>query len=1115
MQVQWKRFLSLVMAIVMVVSMIPANVVFAEENADGTDGEVLVEPTTEPVTEAPAEPEATEAETEAPAEPEATEAETEAPTEPEATEAETEAPTEPEATEAETEEPTEPETSEPVAIGPETEKITVTAVPDVDLPDSEELFAYFVERELYDYDASTYGTTARSGLTALEQEIYDALKAKIETVAANGGGTQFILSNVSGLKTLWTNTELGVSSINSSAIVETAFCSQFDFDKIATALLADCPFDLYWYDKVEGVQMTYQISRSGIDYGTYAVWDTATITDLTFVFTVSADYESGENWVTADVARVSAAKDLAAQVVAANAGKSDYEKLVAYKDYICNAVDYNHAAAENTNTPYGDPWQLISVFDGDNATNVVCEGYAKGFQYLCDLGGLDCISVSGSTVGGTGAGRHMWNVVTLDGAKYLVDVTNSDTGSIGQNGGLFLSGGTYQDGYYSFTCGSQTIYFVCDDLGLSVADYVYEIPAETYTVTVADCENGTVTAESAIAEAGEEILLTVIPETGYTLQTLTVTWGEDQSVEVTGNKFTMPAGDATVAATFTKTALASGTCGENLTWALDDEYILTISGTGDMTDYEYASSVPWKQYRESIVAVAINEGVTGIGANAFYNCSSLTSVTIPSTLTRIGKNAFYGCSGLKLIYIPDSVTVIAAGSYSSSPFYGCSGNLKIYCGAATEQSGWRTYWNYTDYSSSNKAEVYYGYTFEEYQYWSSVPADITTLEIPDTMTRIPAMALANFKSLHTVTIPDSVTTICTKAFYNCSGLTQVELPDTLSRIDSYAFAGCTGLTEIVIPDSVETVEDAAFFGCTSLKRATLGSGMSKIPAAMFESCTGLTDVTIPSGITELGSDAFRNCTALTAVYIPETVTTVPTNASSTAFYKCSEALVIYCGAESMPDSWSGWEIYDAVATKKLTVNYGYSRAEYEYWAGIDRTQTSITIADGITRIPERAFYNAENLTQIYIPDSVVSIGAKAFTGCTNLNNVYIPAAKCGPEDFGSMYLNVYFGIENDGWGDSWKGRGHFGYTREEYDYWMSVDKTAASVVIREGITKIPERFFSGSTYTFDAHQRLCGGNEKRNTIAQIPANHTPAKARTILLKEGSATFEHERAHNKK
>ena len=118
---------------------------------------------------------------------------------------------------------------------------------------------------------------------------------------------------------------------------------------------------------------------------------------------------------------------------------------MAYRQKICELVSYNDDAATG-GYPYGDPWQLIYVFDGDDSTNVVCEGYSKAFKYLCDLSAftndITCSLVTGRMAGGTGAGPHMWNVVAIGDSNYLVDVTNCDTGTVGEPNKLFLCGVT-------------------------------------------------------------------------------------------------------------------------------------------------------------------------------------------------------------------------------------------------------------------------------------------------------------------------------------------------------------------------------------------------------------------------------------------------------------------------------------------------------------------------------------------------------------------------------------------------------------------------------------------------------------------------------------------------
>lgn len=144
----------------------------------------------------------------------------------------------------------------------QTEMVTMTSAPETELPENDELFWYFAEEKLYGYEMATFGTRAREGLTDTEKAIYDELKSRIVTVANNGGSTVFEidLSGISNLKTTWTNTDLKVDSISDFNSVGDAFEAQFDFNSIIEALLDDCPFELYWYDKTVGVREYYDIS---------------------------------------------------------------------------------------------------------------------------------------------------------------------------------------------------------------------------------------------------------------------------------------------------------------------------------------------------------------------------------------------------------------------------------------------------------------------------------------------------------------------------------------------------------------------------------------------------------------------------------------------------------------------------------------------------------------------------------------------------------------------------------------------------------------------------------------------------------------------------------------
>ena len=210
-------------------------------------------------------------------------------------------------------------------------------------------------------------------------------------------------------------------------------------------MLSEMPFEMYWFDKTKGIRMSYSVSLSG---------DNVTVSNLTIFMHVSQAYakinesEGTYNPLLADTKKTSAAKttaESARTIVTDNSSLTDYNKLVAYRNTICELVSYNNEATA-PGYPYGDPWQLIYVFDGDESTNAVCEGYSKAFKYLCDLSAftndITCSLVTGRMAGGTGPGPHMWNVVAIGDSNYLVDVTNCDDDTIGAPYQLFLCGVT-------------------------------------------------------------------------------------------------------------------------------------------------------------------------------------------------------------------------------------------------------------------------------------------------------------------------------------------------------------------------------------------------------------------------------------------------------------------------------------------------------------------------------------------------------------------------------------------------------------------------------------------------------------------------------------------------
>ena len=252
--------------------------------------------------------------------------------------------------------------------------------------------------------------------------------------------------------------------------------------------------------------------------------------------------------------------------------------------------------------------------------------------------------------------------------------------------------------------------------------------------------------------------------------------------------------------------IADGTCGYNLTWTLTEDGVLTISGTGAMTNFSEGGS-PWHTKRTKITSVVIEDGVTSIGKYAFYACLKMEEISIADTVTSIDGYAFRDCTKLKTVEIPDSVTSI--GSYA---FYGCS--------------------------------------------------SLTSINIPDSVTSIGGRAFYGCSSLTSIVIPNSVTSIGSSLFYNCVSLTSVAIGDGVTSIGDDAFYLCTKLTSVNIPDGVTSIGDYVFYYCGSLTSINIPDGVTDIGEHTFDGCSSLTSINIPDSVTSIGGRAFYGCSSL-------------------------------------------------------------------------------------------------------------------------------------------------------------------------------------------------------------------------------------------------------------
>ena len=297
----------------------------------------------------------------------------------------------------------------------------------------------------------------------------------------------------------------------------------------------------------------------------------------------------------------------------------------------------------------------------------------------------------------------------------------------------------------------------------------------------------------------------------------------------------------------------SGTCGDNLTWTLDDAGTLTVSGTGPMTDYYDYETVPWAEHSTSVKKAIIEDGVTTIGEAAFWYCNNLSDVILGNSVATIGDEAFRHCLNLAGIWVNEN-----------NPNYSSDDRGVLF--------------------DKNKAVLI------------QAPRRISGIyTVPTSVIAIGEDAFNGCSRLAGVVLSNGVTAIGKDAFANCPNLTynvydnakylgceenpyhaliaanansveQCELHQNTTVIASFAFANCSALTDITIGDSVTAIGDHAFFNCKSLTEVTIGNGVTIIGTWAFYGCESMTTVTIGNGITTIEDVAFSGCKALSDVY---------------------------------------------------------------------------------------------------------------------------------------------------------------------------------------------------------------------------------------------------------
>lgn len=520
----------------------------------------------------------------------------------------------------------------------------------LDLPDSDELFAGYVEEQFYgDYGIAAYKLLRGDTLEGANKRFYDQLSVNIKEVAAGNMSTTLWSFAAEDLleQSYFPAEELGVETITSSNIRDLAdreMKKQYNSALIMRSLVVDHPYELFWFNKgTGGMHVTYTLGYTS---------KRITIKSFKISFAVVEDYGTEEEYtVNAEkLQSVAKAVENANSIVEDCEALSDLQKICRYREVLRNLSDYNHSAINpESQKRYGDPWQMIWLFDGDPETKVVCEGFSKGFQYLMDRSSFSSYEIYSNIAAGTFNGAaHMWNTVHMDdGNNYLADVTNATSFEEGTvlrkflqpvDSGNYLEGyrfdaeqvQTEKERYYVFGASyvyDQTTLSLYSEEELTLSEYPYEVPGEIVTVR------------------------------GY--------YG-DLIYQITGNRQT--------------------------------GYSMTLSGAGNLELMEYGR-YPWYKYSQAITQVLVEDGVTGICEQAFSGWESLETVVLPESVRTIGAYAFANCGALESIVVPGLAEV------GKAAFLNCDALQEAEFSGSQEQ--WNRICSLTDNSSLANANVHY------------------------------------------------------------------------------------------------------------------------------------------------------------------------------------------------------------------------------------------------------------------------------------------------------------------------------------------------------------------------------------------------------------------------
>lgn len=452
---------------------------------------------------------------------------------------------------------------------------------------------------------------------------------------------------------------------------------------------------------------------------------------------------------------------------------------------------------------------------------------------------------------------------------------------------------------------------------------------------------------------------------------------------------------------------AEGVCGEDITWSVGTDKVLTLSGSGDMNYYYYSDYIPWDDFAGYIEKVVISDEITSICDYVFQN-TSIKEISIPDSIKNIPYYAFGDCPNLETVEIPYTVSQI-----DDYAFYNCSSNMVIkgYEGSAAEAFAEK--WGYTFESLGETPEgtiaegTLDGISWElnnrgvltvtgegeitDTAPWNDYCYEIKSAIFTDGITGIGECAFAGAENMVSVQLPSTLKEIEVNSFYSCSSLKEIIIPSGVKKIDSEAFAWCTSLEEVVLPEGLETLEYGAFSYCRSLAKINIPDSLTTISGYAFQD-TLISEITIPYTVISIGERIFNYC---------EHEITIKGYDNSAAYHCAQKDGHTYVSLGEMPlytvaEGKTGelaWKL-DSYGNFVLSGNgetdFGDNYYDEVPWEEMKGAIRNVTIEEGVTAIGQNAFENCENLVSVSLPDTLEELGRYAFSYCSSLKEVTIP-----------------------------------------------------------------------------------------------------------------------------